>query len=132
MSQLRKDLLPLAATNKCLARDNKSRAREKATKERERLKRAGRAAALVTTAMKIRLALALLAAMVTVLPASGAADRGTSSGAQRSRQPHGLRAPGFHAPSPPAPHPDVRPPPYGSPGGSFLPLPLPYQRPWVN
>jgi len=83
--------------------------------------------------MNTRLVLALLAAIVTALPASGAPDQLTPSGGQRSRQPNGLRAPtGFHAPSPPAPHPDVRPPPYGSPGGGFTPLPFTYQRPGAN
>jgi hypothetical protein len=88
--------------------------------------------------MKTRLALALLAAIVTALPASGAANRWTPSGEQRSRQPYdpGRVPPEFRAPPPAAPHPgyvpDVRLPPYGSPGGGFTPLPFTYQRPWAN
>jgi len=53
---------------------------------------------------------------------------------EKSRQEE--RVPDFPAPPPAAPDrgdvPEVRLPPYGSPGGPFLPLPLPYQRPWVN
>jgi hypothetical protein len=85
-----------------------------------------------------RLALALLAAVVTAVPAIGAGDRWPPWGEQRSRQPHGPGRvpPDFRVPPPTAPHPahvpDVRPPPYGSPGGGIAPLPLPYQRPWVN
>jgi hypothetical protein len=79
--------------------------------------------------MKARLALALLAAVVTAVPASGGANRGEE---QRSRQPHGPGRvpPGFPVPPPAAPDgahvPDVWPPSYGSPGGF---LPLPYHRP---
>jgi hypothetical protein len=91
---------------------------------------------VTTTAMKTRLALALLAAIVTAVHASGAANRWTPWGEQRSRQPYGPGPvlPGFHAPLPATPHPgrvpDVRPQPYGSPGGGFTPLPFTYQRPW--
>jgi hypothetical protein len=79
--------------------------------------------------MKTHLALALLAVILTALPANGAANRWTPSKEQRSRQPHGpdrvppdLRA---------LPLAQVRPP-YGSPGFDLTPLPFPYQRPWVN
>ena len=92
----------------------------------------------MATAMKTRLALALLAAIVTAVPASGAADRWAPWEEPRSRQPYDPSRvpPDFPAPPPAAPDrgdvPEVRLPPYGSPGGPFLPLPLPYQRPWVN
>jgi hypothetical protein len=88
--------------------------------------------------MRTRLALALLAVIVNAISAS-AANRVTPwEEPQRSRQPSGpgrvpreFRAP---LPTPPAPGhvPDVRSPPYGPPGGGFTPLPLMYQRPWVN
>ena len=81
--------------------------------------------------MNARLALALLVAIVTAVPASGAAN--LVGGEQRSRQSYDLRrvSPAFTAPPPAAP--DLRdiPPPSGWPRG-FLPLSLPYQRPWVN
>ena len=84
------------------------------------------------------LALALLAVIATAIPA-GAGNRVTPwEEPQRSRQPSGPgRVPReFRPPLPTAPPPghvpDVRPPPYGSPGGGFVPLPLPYQRPQVN
>jgi hypothetical protein len=105
-------------TNKCLARNSKSRARAKATKEHEKgeaycwqptlLLAAFRSVNFVnvtTTAMKTRLALALLAAIVSAVNASGAANRSTPWGEQRSRQPYGPGPvpPGFHAPLPATP-----------------------------
>jgi len=85
--------------------------------------------------MKTRFALALLATITTAVPAS-AANRVTPwEEPQRSRQPSDP-AREFRAPLPTAPPPghvpDVRPPPYGSPGGGFTPLPFTYQRPWAN
>ena len=91
---------------------------------------------VAATTMKTRLALALLVAIVTALPASGGADRWPSE-EQRSRQPYGPGRvlPDFPPPPPTAPPPEhvpeLQPSPYGAPG-ALLPLPLPYQRPWVN
>ena len=92
----------------------------------------------MATAMRIRLALALLAVIVNAIPASAASRVTPWEEPQRSRQPSGPgRVPReFRAPLPTAPPPghvpDVRPPPYGSPGGGFTPLPFIYHRPWVN
>jgi hypothetical protein len=88
--------------------------------------------------MRTRLASALLAVIVTAIPASAANRVMPWEEPQRSRQPSGPgRVPReFRVPLPAAPAqghvPDVRPPPYGSHGGGFTPLPFIYQRPWVN
>ena len=77
--------------------------------------------------MTARLGLALLATIVTAVPAI---DAGMPGAEQRSRQPYGLRR---VSPAPPPDAPDLRhvPSPSGWPGG-LTPLSLPYQRPWVN
>jgi hypothetical protein len=97
----------LAATNKCLARNNTPCAKGKASKERERLSAlvSSSGSRLVTTAMKTRLALALFAAIVTPVPASGGADRSAPWGEPRSRQPY----------DPGRVPPEFRAPPHGSP-----------------
>jgi len=72
--------------------------------------------------MNARLGLVLLAAIVSAVPGAG-----MPGGEQRSRQPYNHR----RVSPPPPPEPRHIPSSYGWPG-SFLPLSLPYQRPWVN
>ena len=81
--------------------------------------------------MNARLALALLVAMVTAVPASGAANLRGESNARASPMTSAAFLRSLPLRLPPRPICGIFPRlPAGL--GGFLPLSLPYQRPWVN